>query len=39
MENYKVRKSMNQIQSIIDLSIPDEEREIAMKTCIGNYKS
>ena len=38
MENYKVRKCMDQIESIIDLSIPDDERKIDMKTCIGYYK-
>ena len=35
MENYKVRKCMNQIDGIIDLSIPDKERKVAMKKCIG----
>ena len=39
MENYKVRKVIESIDSLIDISIPDEDRKQELKKSIGHYKS
>ena len=38
MENYKVRKLIEMIDSIIDISVVDDERKIALKKSISHYK-
>ena len=39
MENYKVRTVIESIDSLIEISIPDEDRKQEFKTSIGHYKS
>ena len=39
MENYKVRKVIESIDSLIDISIPDEDIKQELKKSIGHYKS
>ena len=38
MENYKVRKCINNIDNIIDLSITDEERKNKLRECLRHYQ-
>ena len=39
MENYKVRKCIDNINELIDLSIPSAKRKIAMRKFLSHYKS
>ena len=38
MENYKVRKCIDNIDQLIDFSIHDETRKIALRRCLSHYK-
>ena len=38
MENYKVRKCIDNIDQLIDFSIHDETRKIALWRCLSHYK-
>ena len=38
MENYKVRKCIDNIDNIIDLSITDEERKNKLRECLRHYR-
>ena len=37
MKNYKVRKCINNIDNIIDLSVTEEERKNKLRECLLHY--
>ena len=39
MENYKVRKMIEMIDNIIDISVVEYKRKIALKNSISHYKN
>ena len=38
IENYKVRKCIDNVDILIDICVCEEQRKIALKECISHYE-